>query len=82
MTPHQTGTPTGDTTPAFDTLMAEVMASAERFGHREHVHLTWLAVRRCGALRQDDAAQLHHEEAEQHERAETLLAIRVPQALV
>ncbi|MGW4246526.1 hypothetical protein [Nocardia sp. NPDC004722] len=32
----------------FDELMAEVMASAARFGHREHVHLTWLAVRRCG----------------------------------
>ncbi len=28
--------------------MAEVMAAAGRFGHREHVHLTWLAVRRCG----------------------------------
>ncbi len=33
---------------AFDALMAEVMAGASRFGHREHVHLTWLAVRRCG----------------------------------
>jgi hypothetical protein len=33
---------------AFDELMAEVMAAAERFGHREHVHLTWLAVRRFG----------------------------------
>jgi hypothetical protein len=33
---------------AFDKLMAEVMAAAERFGHREHVHLTWLAVRRFG----------------------------------
>jgi hypothetical protein len=32
----------------FDELMSEVMASAERFGHREHVQLTWLAVRRCG----------------------------------
>ena len=32
----------------FDPLMAEVMAGAARFGHREHVHLTWLAVRRCG----------------------------------
>ena len=32
----------------FDELMAEVMTSAERFGHREHVQLTWLAVRRCG----------------------------------
>ncbi|MFY9650565.1 hypothetical protein [Trebonia sp.] len=32
----------------FDALMAEVMAGASRFGHREHVHLTWLAVRRSG----------------------------------
>jgi len=32
----------------FHALMAEVMAGAIRFGHREHVHLTWLAVRRCG----------------------------------
>jgi hypothetical protein len=32
----------------FDELMAEVMATADRFGHREHVHLTWLAVRRLG----------------------------------
>lgn len=34
--------------PDFEALMAEVMATAERFGHREHVHLTWLAVRRVG----------------------------------
>jgi hypothetical protein len=34
--------------PDFDALMAEVMAISERFGHREHVHLTWLAVRRVG----------------------------------
>jgi hypothetical protein len=33
---------------SFGELMAEVMASAHRFGHREHVHLTWLAVRRHG----------------------------------
>lgn len=32
----------------FDELFAEVMASADRFGHRQHVHLTWLAVRRHG----------------------------------
>ena len=32
----------------FAALMSEVMASADRFGHREHVHLTWLAVRRFG----------------------------------
>ncbi|WP_201776829.1 hypothetical protein [Streptacidiphilus anmyonensis] len=35
--------------PAFRQLMAEVMADAERFGHRQHVQLTWLAVRRHGA---------------------------------
>ncbi len=33
---------------AFDDLMTEVMADADRFGHRQHVHLTWLAVRRYG----------------------------------
>jgi hypothetical protein len=33
---------------AFDALMAEVMAAADRFGHRQHIHLTWLAVRRYG----------------------------------
>lgn len=32
----------------FTALMGEVMASTARFGHREHVHLTWLAVRRHG----------------------------------
>ena len=32
----------------FAELMGEVMAGAERFGHRQHVHLTWLAVRRFG----------------------------------
>ncbi len=32
----------------FPELMGEVMFSAERFGHRQHVHLTWLAVRRYG----------------------------------
>ena len=36
------------TTRLFDELMAEVMASADTFGHRQHVHLTWLAVRRAG----------------------------------
>ncbi|MFE3187447.1 hypothetical protein ACFXHA_00475 [Nocardia sp. NPDC059240] len=37
-----------ETPTEFDELMAEVMAEAERFGHRQHVHLTWLAVRRRG----------------------------------
>jgi hypothetical protein len=32
----------------FQDLMTEVMADADRFGHRQHVHLTWLAVRRHG----------------------------------
>ncbi|MET8137732.1 hypothetical protein ABZV24_38495 [Streptomyces sp. NPDC005251] len=32
----------------FTELMGEVMAGAERFGHRQHIHLTWLAVRRYG----------------------------------
>jgi hypothetical protein len=32
----------------FEALLAEVMARADRFGHRQHVHLTWLAVRRYG----------------------------------
>jgi hypothetical protein len=32
----------------FAELMGETMATAERFGHRQHVHLTWLAVRHYG----------------------------------
>jgi hypothetical protein len=32
----------------FQELMRTVMAGADRFGHRQHVHLTWLAVRRYG----------------------------------
>jgi hypothetical protein len=47
MTPaHQP--PPADSTAIFDELMAEVMNGASRFGHREHVHLTWPAVRRAG----------------------------------
>jgi len=34
---------------AFDDLFAEATRASGRFGHREHVHLTWLAVRRLGA---------------------------------
>ena len=33
---------------AFASLMDEVMPSDGRFGHREHLHLAWLAVRRHG----------------------------------
>ncbi len=47
MSPGQPAPPP-DMTSSFDQLMAEVMATADRFGHREHVHLTWLAVRRFG----------------------------------
>jgi len=32
----------------FAAWMEEVRATAERFGHRQHVRLTWLAVRRHG----------------------------------
>jgi hypothetical protein len=32
----------------FDELLTEVTAASDPFGHREHVHLTWLAVRRVG----------------------------------
>jgi hypothetical protein len=34
----------------FRELMQEVMADAGRFGHRQHVHLTWLAVCRYGTV--------------------------------
>lgn len=37
-----------DASSPFSLLMAEVMSTAERFGHRQHVHLTWLAVNRYG----------------------------------
>ena len=47
MTPRTGRTPPGSA-PSFDDLMAEAMAAATRFGHREHVYLTWLAVRRLG----------------------------------
>lgn len=32
----------------FAQLMTEATATSARFGHREHIHLTWLAVRRHG----------------------------------
>ena len=32
----------------FAELLTQVMSTAERFGHRQHVHLTWLATRRYG----------------------------------
>ena len=37
--------------PTFEALMAEVMMTAPRFGHRQHIQLTWLAVRNCGMPR-------------------------------
>jgi hypothetical protein len=47
MTSHHPGLP-ANSAATFEALLAQVMATAPRFGHREHVHLTWLAVRRCG----------------------------------
>ena len=38
----------------FDELLSEAMASAEHFGHRQHVHVTWLAVRRYGTTEATD----------------------------
>lgn len=45
---EQINHPTPGATAQFDALMAQVMAVAGRFGHRQHVHLTWLAVREHG----------------------------------
>jgi hypothetical protein len=39
----------------FDELMTAAVGAGHRFGHREHVRLTWLAVRRHGT---DRAAEL------------------------
>ncbi|WCN78622.1 hypothetical protein [Micromonospora sp. LH3U1] len=41
-------TPTSSRALLFDELMAEVNAANERFDHRAHLHLTWLAVRAAG----------------------------------
>lgn len=46
MTAHEHGAAAGAS--VFAELMHEVTGGSERFGHRQHVHLTWLAVRRCG----------------------------------
>lgn len=43
-----TGRREGRGTGCFEQLMAEVTALGERFGHRQHIHLSWLAVRRFG----------------------------------
>jgi hypothetical protein len=32
----------------FDALFADVMSRSPRFGHRQHIELTWLAVRTYG----------------------------------
>jgi hypothetical protein len=34
--------------PRFEELMREAMRDTERFGHRQHIKLTWLAVLRYG----------------------------------
>ena len=38
----------------FDELMAQAMTDEQRFGHRQHVRLTWLAVRRHGTVKTID----------------------------
>jgi hypothetical protein len=43
-----TGRDTSAESPLFAELMAEVMLIAGRFAHRQHVHLTWLAIGRYG----------------------------------
>ena len=35
----------------FDDLLRAVISAAGRFGHREHVHVTWLIIRRLGRER-------------------------------
>jgi hypothetical protein len=46
---HSPATPSGPPTPdAFGQLLAEAVRGAARLGHRQHVHLTWLAIRRYG----------------------------------
>ena len=42
------GAGSGPQSGPFPALLREVMATADRFGHRQHVQLTWLAVRRYG----------------------------------
>ena len=34
----------------FDEIMADVMAHSSRFGHRQHIEVTWRAVRQYGVL--------------------------------
>ncbi|MEV6977331.1 hypothetical protein [Kitasatospora sp. NPDC093806] len=47
-TPDTPDAPDAPDAAVFDELMAEVRAGGGGFGHREHVHLTWLAIRRVG----------------------------------
>ena len=44
---HDHQQPPAATSPFLE-LIREVLTGADRFGHRQHVHLTWLAVRRYG----------------------------------
>jgi hypothetical protein len=39
----------------FDELIRQVMSGVPHFGHRQHVHLSWLAIRRYGVT---DACRL------------------------
>ena len=53
----------------FPELMAEVMSGAERFAHRQHVHLTYLAVRRYGTATAIDVVSNGIQEAARYARA-------------
>ncbi|WP_216901936.1 hypothetical protein [Nocardia alni] len=48
--PHPDQDPSEESDPYTD-LLTEVTADAGRFGHRQHLHLTYLAVRRYGTPR-------------------------------
>lgn len=51
----------------LDTALAEVMAGAQGFGHREHVHLAWLACRSKGSDAGEVLCSWLQEIAERHD---------------
>jgi hypothetical protein len=51
---QERGSAARDRTDGFSALMNRALSDATRFGHREHIHLTWLAVRTYGTARATD----------------------------
>jgi hypothetical protein len=49
--PRQPGHRPGDLPPALAEVMAQVVPCGGTFGHRQHIHLAFLAVQRYGAAR-------------------------------